>query len=214
MRGLSNREHVLLILAMVVAVTIAFLLFRLRPRRQELERLTFATQQAEQRYESTRWPAAGSDPEPLREALREQKERISEQEAALRRHEAGFSSRGTPGAGGDLRLEVSRLADRCGVRVLEDVICSRPKLAAILGDGVRETGNWSARLVRFLSLGEPYELPARRLVLDASFAGLRSFLRGLSELSGRVVVLNFEIERNEDAAAGTPPLRARLLLVS
>jgi hypothetical protein len=213
-RGLSTREHALLLAALVVVVGVGFLLFRSRPRHQQLARLEFATEQARERYRTTRWPASAGDPASLRRALTELQRRIGEQETDLRAQETRFASQAGAGAVAELRLEVSRLAARSGVRVLEDVICPRPKLSGVLGGEIRSAESRSARLVRFLALGEPYEMPARRLVLDASFAGLRAFLDGLAALRHRVVVLHFEIERNEEAAPGDPPLRARLLLLS
>ena len=214
MRGLSTREHVLLLAALVVVVGIGFLLFRSRPRHQELGRLEYATEQARERYRTTRWPASAGDPESLRRELAELQERIAGKEAALRAHEARFASQAGAGAVGELRLEVSRLAARSGVRVLEDVICPRPKLGGVLGGEIRAAESRAARLVRFLALGEPYEMPARQLVLHASFSGLRAFLDGLAALRHRVVVLHFEIVRNEEAGPGTASLRVRLLVLS
>ena len=185
MRPITPREHLLLIAALLVVVAMGYGLIRVRPKGAEVGRIDQAAEIARTRLEGVSWPRPAGEPEILEEKLEE------------------------------LRLAISSLADRCGVRVLENVICPRTTVGAYLGSraGVTQAERPAAQLVRFLAMGEPYSLTAREVTLDAPYGGIRSFLEGLAELEKRVVVMRFSIAVNRNARPGTAPLRAKFLLV-
>ncbi|MHC4222558.1 MAG: hypothetical protein ACYSX0_15695 [Planctomycetota bacterium] len=215
MGRLTPREHALLIAALLVVVAMGYGLFRVRPMGAESGRIDQAAEIARTRLEGLNWPRPAGEPEPLKRELEEVREQIAEHETALKFQEARFVSLGGPGEMEELRLQISALADRCGVRIVENVICPRTKVRAFLGSraGLTKTERPAARLVRFLAMGEPYSLTTREVTLDAPYGGLRDFLKGLAELEKRIVVMRFRIETNKNARPHTPPLRARFLLV-
>ncbi|MHC4932684.1 MAG: hypothetical protein ACYTGV_10900 [Planctomycetota bacterium] len=215
MRRLTPREHALLIAALLVVVAMGFGLFRVRPKGAAAGRVDQEAEIARTRLAGVNWPRPSGEPEPLERELSELRRQAAEYEAALKLQEARFVSLGGPGEMEELRLQISALADRCGVRIVENVICPRTKVRAYLGSraGPTEAERPAAKLVRFLAMGEPYSLTTREVTLDAPYGGLRDFLTGLAELDKRIVVMRFRIEANANTRRGTPPLRASFLLV-
>jgi hypothetical protein len=113
----------------------------------------------------------------------------------------------------ELLLQISALADRHAVQFRENTPCPAATLRRFLGPHHAACATEAADLVRFLTLGEPYARPVRQVTLDATFQGLRRFLRDLGALPQLVVIACFEIEAPTDTAPGQAPLRAKLLLV-
>ncbi len=211
MRSISRREHILLAAAVAVAAATAVYFPRVRPARLRIEALEEQRVQAELQVREVRWPRTPGDPGRLvarRDALRAEVEAARE---ALRRAEARFVSRCDESLADELRVEISALADRHGVYVRENLACPEAALRSFVGD----PGNAgdAARLVRCLTLGDPYALGARQVTLETGFAGLRGFLRDLDRLDHRVLILRFDITAGEGCGPGVTPLLATLVYV-
>lgn len=214
MRRISRREHVLLAVALAVAAATAVYFPRVRPARLRIEALDEQRVQAEQQIREVRWPRTPEDPGRLvakRDALRAE---VAAARDALRRAEGRFVSRCEEALADELRVGISALADRHGVRFRENLSCPEAALRSFVGD-TGSSGDLpdAARLVRFLALGDPYSLGARQVTLETDFAGLRGFLRDLDRLDHRVLVLRFDITAGEGCGPGVAPLLATLVYV-
>jgi hypothetical protein len=211
-KRLTRRERILLLVAFVVAVGFGYWALRLRPLAKELERLDRGVATARARVENVQWPKVHGDVPALDRELGVLEEVNAAAARTLAELERRFVSVAAPEALEDLRLQMSAKASTCEVRFRENVILPRAKVREFAGPDGGEPSE-AARLVRFLALGEPYELPVREVVFDADFCGLVSLLKGLNDLAGEVVVLRFEMEAKEDGVSGPTPLSVRLLLV-
>ena len=210
MSRLSAREHALMIAAALVAVAFGYWLVRYRPHADRLGKLAFQTDWTRQRLDGVKWPENKGDPATLQRELDAQAREAEAARARLAALERRFVSLGRPGEREELRLAISALADRHGVRFRETMACPAAALRQFVGDGARRPAGSAADLVRGLALGEPYELDVQQVTLDAGFNGLLRFLEGLDQLEHRVIVLRFEIEvRDGDTAR---PLRVKLLM--
>lgn len=212
MRRPTRRERILLLVALIVAVAVGWWTFRYRPLAKELEIVRRGLADAEARIAHVQWPRVEGDEGSLERDLATLRTVNQEAGATLAEMERRFVSLAKPETLEDLRVQMSARAADCQVRFRENTLCPPTRLREFVG-GAQAPKTSAARLVSFLTLGEPYALPVRELVFDASFCGLCSLLEGLSALPGEVVVLRFEMEAKEDDAAGPTPLSVRLLLV-
>ena len=158
------------------------------------------------------WPKA-EDPAALRAALDRLETGLESDRARLAELEARFVPHEESGELEELLLQISALADRHAVQFRENTPCPAATLRRFAGTHHTASATEDAALLRFLALGEPYARPVRQVTLEATFAGLRRFLRDLGALPQLVVVACFEIEAVPEAGSGRPPLRAKLLLV-
>lgn len=215
MRAPSSREHVLMISALMIATITFVLVADYRPHRKSMRRIETQKELLERQLEQVQWPKAKGDPKRLaqrRDALRGE---VEQARADLAEAEAAFASQGDPDADDELRIEMSALADRHEVRICEAVRCAAPMLRTLLSETrARSDAAPAERFVRFLALGEPYSFRARQLTLEADFAGLCAFLRGLGELRYRVLVIRFEITVVDSYRTRGAPLQAKLVVVS
>lgn len=212
MRRLSRREHVLLLLAGLVAVGFGYSILRVRPANARRARIETRTSVFRKRLKDARWPRS-ADPEVLGATLARLTAELEDDRKQLQRLEARFVAHDQPGELEELLLRISALADRHAVDVRENAPCTGANLQRLIGGRPAASETAAARLLRFLALGEPYARPVRQITLDTTFQGLRGFLRDLDELPHLVVVGCFEIEAAADPAPGQAPLRAKLLLV-
>jgi len=212
MRSLNRREHVLLLIAVLIAAGMGYSALRVRPADARLARIETRTALFRDRLKNAEWPKA-EDPEALSAVL----SRLTSELEADRNHladlEARFVPRGQSGELEELLLQISALADRHAVQFRENTPCPTATLRRFLGPHHAACATEAADLIRFLTLGEPYTRPVRQVTLDATFQGLRGFLRDLGALPQLVVIACFEIEAAKDPLAGQAPLRAKLLLV-
>jgi len=211
-RRMSKREHLLLVAAVAAAAITTFHHLRLRPAREKLALLSAETGRYAERLAEARWPRPPEDPKRLaarRDAVRREVEAARQTLFAVERR---FVSRGDPSLADDLRLKISALADHHRVHVRENLPFARQSVRGFVGE-TRSDAAAAARFVRFLTLGEPYTLRVRQVVLEADFAGLRGFLHDLAGLEHHVLVLRFDVTAGPAAYAGVRTLSAKLLLV-
>jgi len=197
----------LLVVLTLLAVGVGYYAMRVRPARSRAQRMRTAAESARIQLEGLAVGPAARPEERARQARDKQLAMLEKRSAAWADRLDSFASCGDPARLDELRLQMSRLADDCGLRIRSNLGCNEAERRSLAGPGVSPHARYVAAL---LDRSTPPSPALRRITFESDFNGLRRFLADLRELPGRVVILGFEIQAVRAQAA--PALRTELVI--
>lgn len=218
--SLSDRERLLLPLALAVISIVLYASLRLRPGLAQLEKLKKELSTAVQGRETLNWPSqSNADTAILLKDVKRLTELKQEQINRLERNEARLADLATSSELQHLRIQISELAQKHDIRVLKNTPfnadgdrAGTSGLSLKLENAPDDPKQTQAPIIHeFFQL--VYARPLQQLELSATYSGLQQFIQSLSELTYRVNVVSFEIktDQNPDELA-QPRLSSQLVL--
>jgi len=214
-KKISLREHLLIIMALLVAIGVCYFLLRYSSAQKELAELT-------QRAEETVAKQKGINlPNDAFEELRHVEKEKSKIEQALTEERQWLSlleKRVVPAHAleivNGIQVEISELAKKSGLRLIENT----PYIPT--DAGFPRYSKWNLAVWDFLRLAEasPIRRPLRRFQFAASYNGVKQFLRELDALSFQVTIVQYVIEvadnsdMENDMQASKEPLVATFII--
>ena len=218
--SLSQRERLLLPLAVAIIVGVLYGALRIRPGLGQIEKLQQDLSKAVKSRESLSWPSTkGSSADALRRELSQLEKTHEETSTALASAEAGLAEYGASPELQRLRILISELAHRNDIKVLKNVPVASANhesesasLPLRLADAPEVPRQSDAPIIHeYFQL--MYARPLQHLELSATFASLRNFIGSLNELDYRVSVVSFHLKMEEETdQLALPQLRSELVL--
>lgn len=225
--AMSAREQWLVVATLVVLLGGGYGLVRYRPALKALQAMQAQTAATEARLKTLVIPE-----EPMEDvdALKAQLTAAEGELLAARQHADQLAQRLAPLGSQDLKLKISDLAQRCGVRIRENEaykVPAKPVAAPVAATAAKPgpAPAQSAAVVEPPGSRPPLEMlerftrpglerPLQRLSMEGSYGAIREFLRGLEKLPWQVTVAQLQLEVDERTPApGYPqPLRATMIL--
>ncbi len=219
-KSLSDREKLLLPLALAVISIVLYASLRLRPGLSQLEKLKKELSTAVQGRETLSWPSQNNaDATILQKNVRRLTEIKQEEIVRLEANEAKLADLATSSELQHLRIQISELARQHDIRVLKNTPfkpdgdrAATPSLSLKLEDAPEKPNQEQAPLIHeFFQL--VYARPLQQLELSATYSGLHQFIQSLGELNYRVNVVSFEIKTDENPdQLAQPRLSSQLVL--
>ncbi len=194
MKDLTRRESMLLILVFLSAIVIGYPLFRYKALKVALQNVESRTEEANAKLKNVEWPKEPNQTtEEINAELVKAEEMLQEARETLNAKEAHFVSQEDVLDVQELRVKISALARKNGIRITKNI----PLREKVEGsEKASEKGPQKAkgRLLQQLKAGDPYSRPLQELQITATYSRLRQFLKGLNGLSHAVSVVWFDIQ--------------------
>ena len=219
-QSLSQREKLLLPLALTVIFVVLYGAARLRPGLAKIEQLKKELSTAVQGRETLSWPSqTGSDTDILRQEIGRLEETKNQQTERLVENESRLASLATSSELQSLRIQISALARQHNIKVIKNIPYgsdnndSRQSSSPfLLSDAPDQPSKEHAPVIHeFFQL--MYARPLQQLELAATYAALQRFIQSLWSLKHHVNVVSFEIKMDDRSDQLTQPrLSSRLVL--
>ena len=206
--SLSDREKLLLPLALALISIVLYGTLRLRPGLQQLEKLKKELSTAVQGRETLSWPSqSNADATILQKDVKRLSEIKKDELTRLQENEAKLADLTTSSELQHLRIQISELARQHRIQVIKNIPfkpdserSGMPNLSLKLADAPEKPTQSQAPLIH-----EFFQLVYAR--------PLQQFIHSLGELNHRVNVVSFEIKTNENPdELAQPRLSSRLVL--
>ncbi len=221
-QSLSQREKLLLPMAVAVIVLVLYGAFRLRPGLKQIESLRADLSKAVQGRETLTWPTQSpSDVSRLRAEIQKLETQRKNLLTTLAENEDSLASLSNSTELQSLRIQISALARQHNLTVIKNVPAdggreedsrSPLRLRLRLDDAPSQPQQEHAPFIQeYFQLA--YARPLQRLELRATYSALQQFIAALAELDHRVHVASFRIKMNDDPdAVAEPRLHSELVL--
>ena len=191
MNQVSKREHVLMLTCFVVAVVVSYWMFRFRPIQAQISARQEQGVLAGKEIDEFQMPAEPQENDKrLAAQLSELETLLKNSQGHLTTLESQFADSTNPGSIQQLKVEISDLANRKGVKIAESV----PFDIKQSDSALRATGQ--TRTIGQNLLSSVYNRPTHQMKIQCGFRNLVEFISGLDGLSHRIVVLKLDLETN------------------
>lgn len=218
--SLSQREKLLLPLALTVIFVVLYGAARLRPGLAKIEQLKKELSTAVQGRETLSWPSqTNSDTAILRQEISRLERTNGQLADRLAVNESSLANLATSSELQGLRIQISALARKHHIKVIKNIPHgsdnddSRHTSSPLqLSDAPDSPTKKHAPIIHeFFQL--MYARPLQELELTANYSALQQFIQSLSTLEHRVNVVSFEIKMDERSDQLTQPrLSSHLVL--
>ena len=189
MNQVSKREHVLMLTCFVVAAVIGYWMFRFRPIQAQISSRQEQGVLAGKEIDEFQMPVEPQEnDEKLAAELAELETILKKSQDQLTTLEGKFADSKDPGSIQQLKVEISDLANRMGVKIAESV----PFDIKQADSALRSAGQ--TRTIGQNLLSSVYERPTHQMKFQCGFRNLVEFISGLAELSHRIVVLKLDMQ--------------------
>lgn len=186
-RTISEREKILLGMALLAVLISLYALVRYKPQQLEYSRVTEEVQQLKNGLKSARIPRPkGQDANSLQQQIDKTQRDLDRSTSLLTSYEQQFVNIDSAEAVQGVVVQISNLARTSGVIIRETLQYSDKPFVS--------RGTDEVLLTEALIAGHIFQRPARNMTIEGSYRAMRRFLIGMGQLSKRVVVLRFSME--------------------
>ena len=215
--NLSQREKLLLPLALTVIILVVYVAARIRPALAQVAKLRQELTTEIQRRDQLAWPSQnGSNPENLRSEIHRLERDQDEQRQRLRQNEATLADITQSADLQKLRIQISALAKAHDIHVVKNLPYQSNGNDAMIAIDLDQSPKDFTPLVapivhEYFQL--TYARPLQQLELRATYAAIQGFIRSLTRLEQQVNVVSFHLKMEATPNQLTQPqLKSSLVL--
>lgn len=215
--NLSQREKLLLPLALTVIILVVYVAARIRPGFAKVAKLRSELTTEIQRRDQLTWPSQnGSKPESLQSEIRRLEQDQDEQRKRLRQNESTLADITRSAELQKLRIQISALAKSHDVQVIKSLPYQSDGSDAALAIDLNQAPEKFTRLVapivhEYFQL--TYARPLQHLELRATYSAIQGFIQSLTRLERQVNVVSFQLKMDATPDQLTQPqLKTSLVL--